>query len=811
MGRLLGIATFAAVSVLAYTPGAGQDIQELLNEEERQWIEALREPIIVGTETGYHPYNFVDEQGELSGVVGDYMRLLEERLGIDFAVHAYPTFAEVLEAAQRRHVDIVPLIIAAPERKAYLDFTQPAFETRDYIFTRQEVTGTLGIDDLRGMKVAVVEGYALQAIIENEHPEIDLQLFPTEVDGLLALSLGSVDAFVSEIGTSSYIIQREAITNLRVAGEIAGTDSQTIGTRNDWPILNRIIGKGLASITPQEHAEIQRRWINISGVDPGVLKRLWAQFGVALVVLFSVLVGVLIWSISLKRLVARRTQQLELEFAERRLVEAAKERLAVAVEQSAEYVLVIGTDGKVEYANLSFEAAHGGRELKGVAFASLGINSATGTLDEALQQVREDGTWRGRVELASGTEGAIKVAMTIAPIFSDTTELDGYVVTARDITHEEKLEARLRQGEKLSSLGTLAGGIAHDFNNLLVPILGYADLLRKGGDDKIAPYVDGIVDASERARELVKQILIFGRGGASAMEPLDLRFEIDDSSGLIESLLPAKVELNTDLLECRSVMGDRSQMQQILVNLCSNACDAMAGRGGVIDIRLEPKSAPSRDSVMPPELAPGEYALLTVTDDGEGMDEETLARIFDPYYTDKPQGKGTGLGLAIVHGVVTAHGGAIQVDSSPGTGTSVRIYLPTVAARPVRPYAEPRTEIRRGRGERILILDDDELVLRTVDIMVQSLGYEGCKWSNPLEALEAFREAPDDYDAILADFKMPDMTGLEFADKVREIRPDIPIIIMTGNTGALRDSGVDYIAKPLSLAQLADCLLGFIA
>lgn len=401
--------------------------------------------------------------------------------------------------------------------------------------------------------------------------------------------------------------------------------------------------------------------------------------------------------------------------------------------------------------------------------------------------------------------------MTLAPIYNENTELDGYVVTASDVTNEEKLEARIRQGEKLSSLGTLAGGIAHDFNNLLVPILGYADLLRKSGDERIAPYVDGIVDASERARDLVSQILIFGRGGAGALEPLDLRLEIGGSLTLLESLLPAKVELKTDLLDCRSVMGDRTQIQQILVNLCSNACDAMAGRGGTVEIKLEAATLPARNSAAPLELAPGEYAVLTVIDDGEGMDEDTLMRIFDPYFTDKPPGTGTGLGLAIVHGVVSAHGGTIQVDSSPSDGTVVKIYFPTVDAKAVRSYTAPRSELRRGNGERIMIIDDDELVLRTVDIMVQSLGYEACRWSDPAAALEALRESPESYDAILADFKMPGLTGLEFADKAREVRPEVPIIIMTGNTGALRNSGVDYIAKPLSLAQLADCLLGFIA
>ena len=553
------------LSVVALPVAA--DHHPLLDEEEHQWIVSLTEPLVVATEVGYHPYNFVDEDGELSGVAGDYMRLIGERLGVEFEVRAYQTFAEVLQAAKNREVDIVPLIVAAPERKPYLNFTQAAYETQDRILMRIDTQGTRSLEDLDGMTVALVAGYALQGEIEAAHPGIILKMVGTELEGLLALALGQTDAFISEVGTSSYYIQQEAITNIRVAGVIEGDDAQTMGTRSDWPLLNRIIGKGLASITAEEREEILRRWINIGGGSAAEMKWRWQRVAVLAAVVFGVLIAVFIWSLSLRRLVARRTAELRQELGERRRVEAAKERLAVAVEQSAEYVLVADTDGSIEFANLTFIEASGVGDVKGRKLESLAVNSSVEVLAASLSAAEEDGVWRGKVGLAKGTQDAMKVAMTIAPIFDAEDNLDGYVATGRDVTHEEKLESRLRQSEKLSSLGTLAGGIAHDFNNLLMPIFGYAEMLSKEGDVRVAQYVDGIVDASERARDLVRQILIFGRGGGGRLEPLDLCEVIVDSKPLLDSVLPAKVELRLDLSGCSAVMCDESQLQQILINL----------------------------------------------------------------------------------------------------------------------------------------------------------------------------------------------------------------------------------------------------
>jgi len=339
-----------------------------------------------------------------------------------------------------------------------------------------------------------------------------------------------------------------------------------------------------------------------------------------------------------------------------------------------------------------------------------------------------------------------------------------------------------------------------------VPILGYTDLIRMESNATVSSYLDAIGEASERARDLIQRILIFGRGSAGEKVPLDLRFEVEDAIAFVKSLLPGSIDVEAELGKCGTVIGDRTQIQQVLLNLCTNASDAMAEDGGVLTIKVEKYTQAEDDEASLHSLAEGEYALLTVSDTGVGMDDKTRARVFDPYYTDKQRGKGTGLGLAIVHGIVRGHGGAIRVKSEPGLGTDIRIYFPTVATEPTRMGPESGPTIPRGQGQHVMIVDDDELVLSTVKVMIQGLGYEVSEWSDPLIALNALQEGPGNFDAILTDLTMQGLSGIEFSKRVLESNPDMPIAIMTGNAGALEGYAIRCIEKPIPLAELANCL-----
>ena len=792
---------FAYILILFVAALTCADDSELLNQEERLWLDSLNRPLVVAIVAMYHPYSFTDEHGNMDGVAGDYVRLLSDRLGFAYEVRSFSTFAELIAAAERYDVDIVPFVVAAPERKSYLNFTQPAYVSRDRIFMRKETQGTVTLSDLAGKRVGMVSGYAKELVLNRDLPEITVVPVPTELDGLRDLSLGRLDALISDLGTSSYYIQQEAITNLRVAGEVGGADLQTIASRKDWPLLNSILGKGLASITEEERAAIQARWVNYGGIDPRELERLWAKIATAASVLAFGLIVILAWSFSLKRQVAKNTRQLEREHAEKLALEADKLRLAVAVEQSAEFVLVVDNSARLEYANRSFLEACGLSNLYGRSVDSIVAPTSDTKLTRVLDHIGESGTWRGHIMIACKDEHPIKVIMTVAPIQNEFSEIDGYVATGRDVTRQEELESRLRRGEKLSALGTLAGGIAHDFNNLLMPISGYTEIMRKENLPSIEPYLDGIEEASDRARDLIRRIMVFGQEGTSEMNPIDLKAEIEESILFLRSLLPTTITLEHRLSDCGTIIGDRTQIQQILLNLCSNASDAMARDGGMLTISLCEQWIGANDDSG---VEPGNYARLTVLDTGVGMGEKTKAKLFDPYFSDKQQASGTGLGLSIVHGIVVLHGGMIRVDSLPGEGAKFDIFLPVSKAQVSRSH-EPPLHVTPGTSEaRILVVDDDELVLNTVKSMLAGLGYAVSAWSDPHEALVSFEADPERYDAVLTDFTMPDMTGVQFANHVLEIRSDTPVSIMTGNSTAMENNKTLCISKPMQLSELAD-------
>ena len=511
------------------------------------------------------------------------------------------------------------------------------------------------------------------------------------------------------------------------------------------------------------------------------------------------------WIYALRRQVARRTNALNEELIEREKIEELNHRLVSAVEQSAEFVVIINNEGVVEYANLAFMLASGVMDATGKKLEALATRADQQIIVKALDSLGSSHVWRGRVHLCSSNDAEIDVAMTITRIRYDTIA-DGFVATGRDISHEEELEARLRHGEKLSALGTLAGGIAHDFNNLLVPILSYTDIIRQESSDKATPYIDSISVAGVRAQQLVQRILTFSRQHEGEQEPLNLYDEVQDAIKFLRSLLPATIEICMDLQVCDTVIADRTQIQQIILNLGTNAIDAMESEGGVLSISLEPYAVAEQGDDSLNDLPPGNYCCLRVTDTGKGISGEMQTRIFDPYYSDKPLGKGTGLGLSIVHGIISSLGGAIRVDSTPSKGTSLQLFFPTIAGVPTKRAPENDAKPVLGNGEQVLLVDDDEMVLDAIDTMLEGLGYTVTVQSDPLEALSAIQKAPDAFQVVLTDFTMPKLTGVQLADKIHGVNPDLPIVLMTGKTDLLEHSSMTSIAKPFRARELASCL-----
>lgn len=375
------------------------------------------------------------------------------------------------------------------------------------------------------------------------------------------------------------------------------------------------------------------------------------------------------------------------------------------------------------------------------------------------------------------------------------------------------LQEQLRHAQKMETIGTLAGGIAHDFNNILGPILGYSQMAMQEvppGTD-ISQWLKHVQKAANRAKELVQQILLFGRRDKQEFKPVKPEIVFKEALRFIRASFPATVEIRQEISDdCDPVLADPTQLHQVMLNLCTNAKHAMLKKGGVLTVRLSMENLGAKQAGAHPALNPGWYAKITVSDTGCGMDNTTLARLFEPFFTTKPPGEGSGLGLAVVHGIVTEHGGAILVESEPGKGSVFDIYLPTVDHEIVE---EPvKVDVLPKGNERILLVDDEESMVIMGRIMLRQLGYKVTTFTQSDEALEVFKKNPDQFDMLVTDQTMPQLTGTQLSKAVKEIRPDLPVIIISGfveniDKKEVKECGIaGYLAKPFD-AHSIGCLI----
>ncbi len=376
----------------------------------------------------------------------------------------------------------------------------------------------------------------------------------------------------------------------------------------------------------------------------------------------------------------------------------------------------------------------------------------------------------------------------------------------------ERLERQLRQAQKLEAIGTLAGGIAHDFNNILSAILGYGEMVQKDvGDGTTARrHIDAAMSAGLRAKSLVERILAFSRGGTAERVTVPVQAVVAEALDGVAATLPAGVRVERRLAAPEAgVAGDATQIHQVVMNLCANAVHAMRS-GGVLTVSVEALTLRAPLAVATSTLPAGAYACVRVADTGSGIEPQVLDRIFDPFFTTKEVGVGTGLGLSLVHGIVTDLGGGIAVDSTAGQGTTFGVYLPW--QRYEAPMAASEEAIAPGEGQTVLLVDDEEALVRLGEETLAELGYEPIGFTSAQHALEAFRATPERFDAVLTDEAMPGMAGSELAAEIRRLRPDVPVVLMTGFVNPAiaaraRDAGVaDVLVKPLGSRDIARCL-----
>ncbi|MGC8491603.1 MAG: PAS domain S-box protein [Syntrophobacteraceae bacterium] len=380
-----------------------------------------------------------------------------------------------------------------------------------------------------------------------------------------------------------------------------------------------------------------------------------------------------------------------------------------------------------------------------------------------------------------------------------------------DISEQKKLEARIRQSQKIEAIGTLAGGIAHDFNNILGIIVGYAELaqLKVPDDSKAFRNLEEILKAADRAKGLVRQILTFSRMGGQENQPVQVGLIVKEALKMLRSTLPSTIEIRQWVASNSLVLGNSTQIHQVLLNLCTNAFHAMKETGGVLEVSLLDVEVDEETAGRNPGMRPGPCLKLSVSDTGYGMDEGVLDRIFDPYFTTKSKDEGTGLGLSVVHGIVHSHGGFITVVSRVGEGSTFEVFFPRFSITKGAPRDVGLPGAIGAGTERILLVDDEEDLCRSYKEILEILGYRVVTKTSSIEAMEVFLVDPSNFDLVITDQTMPKMTGTELAGQIRRLRPDIPIILCTGYSQAVENEqpGIStLLMKPISKDHLVSAI-----
>lgn len=487
------------------------------------------------------------------------------------------------------------------------------------------------------------------------------------------------------------------------------------------------------------------------------------------------------------------------------------------LQSSADAVIIYDLEGTVQYVSPAFTELFGWTldELagKGIPYVPESERERT---KELIRDLHDKGVPYSGFETVRSTRAGDLVQVSLSASRYDDHEgkPSGILVMLRDISQQKELETRLSQAHKMEAIGTLAGGIAHDFNNILQAISGYAQLLlmKNALDKQEHSMLSAIERSARRAGELTERLLIFSRKAESRLRPVDLNNEVRQAVLLLERTIPKMIDIRTDLADdLKIINADPTQLEQVMMNMAVNARDAMP-EGGSFTLRTSNVFLDKAYCTLHPGLEPGEYVLLEASDTGHGIDPELLDHIYEPFYTTKAAGHGTGLGLAMVYGIVKSHGGMIVCSSKQGKGTSFLIYLPVLGMGDASGTEETREEAVRGGYECVLVVDDEESILEIAGDVLERYGYKVITASSGEDALEIYRAGRERIDLVILDLNMPGMGGKKCLLELKEMDPEVKVIVATGHTtkaqaGETVEMGsAGFIPKPYRLMDLLKTL-----
>ncbi len=788
-----------------------------LTSEEIKYIQSLKKPVIAAPCPDYPPIDFTDHDGNHIGLSHDYLDEISKKLGVTFTVATIQSWADVLQAAKDRKVDIVLSIQDVPERHSYLQFTKPYVRIPNVIVVQKSNTKVNNLDDLAGKKIAAVKGYAVIDFIKKKYPSFTIEAVKNETEGLMKLSFGEYDAMIISLSTVSYLVDTYGITNLRIAGNAGYDWNLCIGVRNDDPVLFSIISKALNSIPESKRRAIYQRWISLAPRPFYKEKEFWYILTLLLFGGLLVIIGIIAWNASLRRQVKIKTQQLEHELywhkktQEQLLLE--KERLLITIQSIGDAFISTDDKGNIILSNKQADVLFNNMISLGKDVRSL-VNFTESTTQKLVDPIGECIKLKKSVIYyhlkCQCNNRTIDVSVASSPIEIENTII-GAVTIIRDITDMLAMQNELIKLQQFESLGILAAGIAHDFNNILTAIMGNAEiaslmLLKNTKGNDVLEIIDGIKKSVKSAQSLTGQLLTYAKGGKPIKKEGNIIQLIHDTVDFVTHGSSVKVGYIVDG-NIENFDFDEHQISHVFRNIVLNAIQAM-NKSGVLTVTV--KKVELKHDVL--QLPDGEYVMIKFSDTGKGIPQEHISKIFDPYFTTKE--KGTGLGLTTSLSIIRQHGGTITVSSSD-KGTEFTVYLPKIKGTvSVNENHNARVD---SISAHVLILDDRQEIL---DVTAGMLDILGCTYDTASHSDDAInkiltaKERGKPFDCVLVDITIPgSISGVDAFAQMKKIQEKLKGIVMSGyaDNSAIADYAQYgfswYLVKPFTFDDLKQALI----
>jgi signal transduction histidine kinase/ActR/RegA family two-component response regulator len=760
--------------------------------------------LTIGADSNNYPYSFIGHDGRLAGFAVDLTRAIEARTHLQFRMlEGKPS--DLIQGFQTGEIDVLQSFASSSAREKLAEFSVPYLDLAGTMIVRKSDRRVQAPADMAGRRVLVHAGSLGEIWLKANGFSASICYAESVPDAMRLLHEGQGDVVLASRLTAMSLIVRNGYDDLEPRGDPL-PDYHTRYCYAVRPGNNRVLAQlneGLAIVhATGEFDRIYERWFG--EVDP----RRYSTMQIALAVSIGLSIALAVALVAVVRH-RRLSQQVH-----------QSERLYRGLfEKSPEGLVVIGPDPR-DPASLVVQ------QLNPAARRLFGMDTDLYAQPPLSMLLMKEPALAERLKELLGRQGTHYFEINrsrddrlsywlVTLVLIDTRTLMVISDLSEVKVAEERLrrsEAQLKQSQKLEAIGTLASGIAHDFNNILTGIMGNAELLRMEPDDAkaVGECTEEIMKASLRAKLLVKQILTFSRRSEVRRESVDVKALVGETLGLLRAVIPANIAIRHQAAgELPSILGDPTQLNQVLMNLCTNAVQAMKDTQGLLEISEELVDIDESSMKLYPGLRPGAHVRLSVKDNGCGMPPEVLQHIYEPFYTTKAPGEGTGLGLAVVHGIVQNHGGVVSVYSQPGQGTVFRIYLPVRQAEDGAAEPPRQEGLVRGKGERILLLDDEPIITNVVGNMLRQLGYVVTTYNHPKEALAAFTAAPQSWDLVFSDLTMPVISGHDFAQRVFRLRPTLPFVLASGffSEEAVRKAqtlGVrQFLDKPIAFQGLS--------